>query len=162
MVGGRIDYPADHPDTVTPIPDCRIISPRYYARFVAACSVLMNGPHCPQEVLYVNEALCLTSRAALAAVGGFCSTAFPHLFAFHDLCCRLRQQGRKNFYTPTAGQPAQPMTAKGKPRGWKPFCRKSKIGSGKSGPISFRRETPSIIPASSPTVAGRWKSLKHG
>ncbi len=100
MVGGRIDYPAGHPDLVIPIPDCLIVGPQYYARFVADCSVLMNGPQCPQEVLYVNGGLCLMAMASLHAVGGLNTTDFPYLFAFHDLCCRLRRLGRKNIYTP--------------------------------------------------------------
>jgi len=100
MVGGRIDYPAGHPELVTPIPDCRIAAPGYHARFLSDCSVLMNGGHCPQEVLFVNGALCLIKTALLRAAGGLNSADFPHLFAFHDLCCRLRCRGKKIIYTP--------------------------------------------------------------
>ncbi len=100
MVGGRIDYPAGHPDLVTPIPDCRIATPGYYARFLSDCSTLMNGRHCPQEVLFVKGELCLAKTAELRAEGGLNCTDFPHLFAFHDLSCRLRGLGRKNIYTP--------------------------------------------------------------
>jgi glycosyltransferase involved in cell wall biosynthesis len=100
VVGGRIDYPPGHPELVTPIPDCQIAAPGYYARFLSDCSVLMNGGHCPQEVLFVNGGLCLIKTALLRAVGGLNTTDFPHLFAFHDLCFRLRCHGKKNIYTP--------------------------------------------------------------
>lgn len=99
MVGGRSDQPADQPQ-VTPIPDCSLASPAYYARFLTSCSVLMNGLHCPQEVRSVGGELCLIRTALLRESGGFDHNDFPLLFFIHDLCFRLHQQGKIHIYTP--------------------------------------------------------------
>jgi glycosyltransferase involved in cell wall biosynthesis len=99
MVGGRSDLSAEQPE-VTPIPDCSIASPAYYARFLTSCSVLMNGLHCPQEVRSVDGALCLIRTALLRDSGGFDHNDFPLLFFIHDLCFRLHRQGKIHIYTP--------------------------------------------------------------
>jgi GT2 family glycosyltransferase len=99
LVAGKSDYPADQPQ-VTPIPDCSLTSPSYYARFLTTCSVLMNGLQCPQEVRSVGSELCLVRNSLLKNAGGFNSTDFPILFFIHDLCFRLHQQGKIHIYTP--------------------------------------------------------------
>jgi O-antigen biosynthesis protein len=100
MVVGRIDYPIDSCQTVTPIPDCSITSSRYYARFLTTCSSLMIGRQCPQEVLGVGEDLFLMRRDLLIAAGGFDCALFPLLFPVIDFSFKLYQQGKKNIYTP--------------------------------------------------------------
>lgn len=99
VVGGKTDLPADHPQ-VTPIPDCSLDSPTYYARFLTSCSVLMNGLHCPQEVRSVGSELCLLRTALLKEAGGFNSGDFPFLFFIHDFCFRLHRQQKIHIYTP--------------------------------------------------------------
>lgn len=99
LVGGRIDYPPEPPE-VTPIPDCSITSPSYYARFLANCSVLMNGLHCPQEVRSVTGELCLIRTAVLREAGGFNAADYPSLFFIQDLAFRLNRQGKIHIYTP--------------------------------------------------------------
>ena len=99
LVGGRIDYPPEPPE-VTPIPDCSIASPAYYTRFLANCSVLMNGLHCPQEVRSITGELCLIRTAVLREAGGFNAADYPSLFFIQDLAFRLNRQGKVNIYTP--------------------------------------------------------------
>ncbi len=100
MVGGQIEYPAEDALTVTPIADCNITSPLYYARFLTDCSVLLNIGLCPQEVLGVGSDLTLVRRELLLAADGFHARQFPFLFAFIDFSFSLHQQGKKNIYTP--------------------------------------------------------------
>lgn len=99
LVGGKTNFPADQPQ-VTPIPDCSLTSPSYYARFLTTCSVLMNGLQCPQEVRSVGSELCLVRASLLKDAGGFKGTDFPILFFIHDLCFRLHQQRKIHIYTP--------------------------------------------------------------
>ena len=100
MVAGRLYCTAEDIDTVTPIPDYTISSTLYYANYLTSCSVLMNGLHCPQEVQSVNMELCLVKTELLKEIGGFNSDDFPSLFAIHDLCYRLGEDGKKNIYSP--------------------------------------------------------------
>lgn len=101
LVGGRINYHGDRDEAeVTPIPDLANISPAYYARFVANCSTLMNGLHCPQEVRSVTGDFCLVRRDVMREAGGFSAEAFPFVFYLQDLALRLHRQGRINMYTP--------------------------------------------------------------
>jgi hypothetical protein len=97
---GSYGYPAEDCDSVTPIADCNVTSPLYYARFLTDSSVLMNGRHCPQEVIGINGNIFLIRRNLLLAAGGLDSTQFPFLFAIPDLSFHLHQQGKKNISTP--------------------------------------------------------------
>ena len=99
LVGGRVDYPPV-PLEVTPIPDCSVTSPSYYARFLANCSVLMNGLHCPQEVRSVTGEFCLIRTAVLREAGGFNAEDYPSLLFVQDLAFRLNRQGKVHIYTP--------------------------------------------------------------
>ena len=100
MVGGKIEFPADHPNQVTPIPDCSNASPSYYARFLVSCSVLMNGLQCPQEVRSVGGELFFLRTDLFKELGGFDHGHFPVLFFVADLCYRLHTQGKVNIFTP--------------------------------------------------------------
>jgi len=100
VVGGQIEYPGEYCDAVTPIPDYKVTSPLYYSRFLTDCSVLMNGRHCPQEVVGISGDLFLMCRALLIAADGFDSAQFPFLFAVPDFSFRMHQQGKKNISTP--------------------------------------------------------------
>ena len=100
MVGGQIDYPGEYCDTVSPLPDYNVTSPLYYARFFTDCSVLMNGRHCPQEVVAISGDLFLIRRDLLIAKEGLDPAHFPFLFAFPDFSLGLYQQGKKNISTP--------------------------------------------------------------
>lgn len=100
LVGGQIEYPGEYCDTVTPLPDCNVTSPLYFSRFLTDCSVLMNGRHCPQEVVGISGDLFLIRRDLLIAKDGFDSAQFPFLFAFPDFSFRMHQLGRKNISTP--------------------------------------------------------------
>ncbi|MGW8194896.1 MAG: glycosyltransferase, partial [Desulforhopalus sp.] len=100
MVGGRIDCTNEKLEPATHIPDISQTSETYYCRFMTNCSVLMNGRHCPQEVLAVNTELSLIKTADFVAAGRFNSSDFPYIFATLDLCYRLRRQGKINIFTP--------------------------------------------------------------
>jgi len=100
MVGGQIEYPGEYCDTVTPIPDYNVTSPLYYARFLTDCSALMNGRHCPQEVVGISGDLFLIRRDLLIAKDDLDPAHFPFLFAFPDFSLSLHRQGKKNISTP--------------------------------------------------------------
>ena len=100
IVAGRVDHPADYVDTASPIPDCGKTSPFYFHHFLTGCSQLMNGLHCPQEVIGVSGDLCLIRSELLKAMAPFDSSEFPFIFAFTDISFRLVLQGKKNIYTP--------------------------------------------------------------
>ncbi len=99
FVGGKVDYPSDLIE-VTPIPDCTVTSPSYYARFVANCSILMNGLQCSQEVRSMTGEICLIRTDLLREAGCFRAADFPLLFFVQDLAFRLHLQGRTHIYTP--------------------------------------------------------------
>ncbi len=119
MVVGQIEYPDEYCDAVTPIPDCNITSPLYYARFLTDCSVLMNGRHCPQEVVTISGDLFLIRRDLLNVKDGLDPAHFPFLFAFADFSLGLHQHGKKNISTPycRATVTAEGMTRR---RQWSP------------------------------------------
>ncbi len=119
MVGGQIEYPGEYCDTVTPLPDFSNTSPLYYVRFLTDCSVLMNGRHCPQEVVGISGDLFLMRRDLLLTADGFNPTHSPFLLAVPDFSLSLHQQGRKNIFTPycKATLTAEGMTRR---RQWPP------------------------------------------
>lgn len=100
IVTGRVDYPEGYVDVASPIPDCSGTSPFYFHHFLTGSSQLMNGLHCPQEVIGVSGDLCLIRSELLKAMAPFDSSEFPSIFAFTDISYRLIQQGKKNIYTP--------------------------------------------------------------
>ncbi len=100
ITGGRINRRATHIPEPTPLPDFTITSPVYYSRYIASCSVLMNGLQCQQEVRSVSGELCLLQTKLLQKLSGFNSEDYPHLFWIHDLCYRLLEMGKTNIYTP--------------------------------------------------------------
>jgi len=100
ITGGRINRSTTHIPEPTPIPDFTNTSPLYYSRYIANCSVLMNGLHCQQEVRSVSGELCLIQTKLLKKLGGFNSDDYPHLFWMHDLCYRLLEIEKTNIYTP--------------------------------------------------------------
>ncbi len=102
VVGGKISCEDEMQEPVTQIPDLANNSPAYYSRFLSNASVLMNGRHCPQEVLNVNLEFFLIKTTLLNKMEGFNEHSFPHLFAIHDLCYRLTQKGKNNIFTPYA------------------------------------------------------------
>lgn len=99
MVGGMVQNEAEDLQKMRPIPDYAHSSPEYYAHYLSCCSVLMNGLQCPQEVQIVNFRLCLVQTELLRSAGAF-DEKFPSLFAMHDFCYRLMEQGKQNIYTP--------------------------------------------------------------
>lgn len=101
-VGGRISCEDEKQEWVTQIPDLTNNYASYYSRFLTNASILMNGRHCPQEVLSVNVEFFLMKTALFNNVGGFNELSFPHLFAIHDLCYRITQRGLINIFTPYA------------------------------------------------------------
>jgi O-antigen biosynthesis protein len=100
MVRGQLAYdPQDHPD-ITPIADIAQQSPLYFARFLADCSILMNGGQCPQEVMAVAGGVFLLRTAWLHTHPELMESNFLESFFFLDLSLRLHQGGAKNIYTP--------------------------------------------------------------
>jgi glycosyltransferase involved in cell wall biosynthesis len=102
MVGGRISCTEESLEPVRHIPEIGNPLPGYYSRFVTNASILMNGRHCPQEVMSVNWEFSLIRTDLFNTLHGFDRQNFPHLFAIHDLCYRLRGTGRRNIFTPYA------------------------------------------------------------
>jgi O-antigen biosynthesis protein len=100
MVRGLLDCePQDHP-AITPIADTTQQSPRYFARFLADCSVLMNGGQCAQEVMAVVGDVFLLRTTWLHTHPELMKSEFLESFFFLDLSMRLHQCGAKNIYTP--------------------------------------------------------------
>lgn len=100
MVRGQLTYnPQDHPN-ITPIADITQQSPHYFARFLADCSVLMNGGQCPQEVMAVADGVFLFHNTWLRTHPEMMAGPFRETFFFLDLSMRLHQCGAKNIYTP--------------------------------------------------------------
>lgn len=102
MVGGKLSCIEESQEPVTHIPDCNNQSPNYFSRFVTNSSVLMNGRHCPQDVLSVNLEFCLIKTDLFNEMEGFDDQTFPYLFGIHDLCYRLNKEGKTNIFTPYA------------------------------------------------------------
>lgn len=100
MVRGQFAYdPQDHPD-ITPIADTTQQSPLYFARFLADCSVLMNGGQCPQEVMAMAGGIFLLRTTWLHTHPELMASDVQETFFFLDLSMRLHQCGAKNIYTP--------------------------------------------------------------
>lgn len=100
MIGGHLDrHPASglHQGSV---PDLANASPRYWASFVRDVSVQHNGIHCPQNVLAVDEGVCLIRRATFLGVGGYDKRFTGLDYAQIDLCFRLHAQNKANIFTP--------------------------------------------------------------
>lgn len=91
-----------HPELpeIFPFPDIRNESPWYYARYLQQASVLLNGPHCPQNTWGAIWECCVIQKEALDQCGGFAAEDFPDLFALHDLSFQFHQRGLKIYYTP--------------------------------------------------------------
>jgi O-antigen biosynthesis protein len=100
IVAGRVDYPEGYVDIASPIPDCSRTSPFYFHHFLTGSSQLMNGLHCPQEVIGVSGDFCLIRSEQLKAMAPFDTPEFPSIFAFTDISYRLIQLGKRNIYTP--------------------------------------------------------------
>mgnify|MGYP000944195722 CR=1 FL=1 len=100
MVRGLAAHPRDEHPEITPLPDCTETSPLYYARFLADCSILMNGAQCPQEVMATSGGIFLLGKAWLDRAAVPVNQSLNEQFFFLDLALRLRQQGARNVYTP--------------------------------------------------------------
>ena len=100
MVRGHQDYePQDHP-AITPIADTTQTSPLYFIRFLADCSILMNGSQCPQEVMAACGGIMLFRNDLLRARPELFSGDFPEICFFLSLTMGLQRLGAKNIYTP--------------------------------------------------------------
>ena len=100
MVRGQLaDADHEHPP-VTPIADTAQTSPLYFTRFLADCSILANGGHCPQQVMGVAGGLLLLRREWLHRANDLLSHDFPEICFFLDLSMRLHECGARNIYTP--------------------------------------------------------------
>lgn len=100
MVRGHQTYePQDHP-TITPIADTSQTSPLYFLRFLADCSILMNGSQCPQEVMAACGGIMLFRSDWLRVRPELFAESFPEICFFLDLTMGLQRCGAKNIYTP--------------------------------------------------------------
>jgi glycosyltransferase involved in cell wall biosynthesis len=100
LAGGRIDYPQSDIQHTGTVPDISITYWYYYVSFVRDVSVHLNGMHCPQNVQYVPETLCMIRRDRFLDVGGFSAQFSLAPFAGLDLCQRLSERGFMHVYTP--------------------------------------------------------------
>ncbi len=100
IVCGHAELPSQTAGEVTPIPDIASQSPYYYARFLREASVLLNGPHCPQNTWCAAGFFCAISREMLDACEGFDADTFPMLFALDDFSFKCVEKGGQIFYTP--------------------------------------------------------------
>ena len=100
VVRGLAAHPHDEHPEITPLADCAETSPLYYARFLADCSILMNGAQCPQEVMGASGGIFLLGKAWLDRVAVPANHPLNEDFFFLDLSLRLRQLGARHVYTP--------------------------------------------------------------
>lgn len=100
MVGGLIECADEKFEPVVPVPDISDDSPVYYFRYLTSSSILLNGRHCPQEVLGVYGNFCMMKREDLLALGGANDRDYPYLFWSLDLCYRMYLKKKINLFTP--------------------------------------------------------------
>ena len=100
FAGGRIDSAGSEYQHQGTIPDLNNTSWYYYVSFVRDVSVHLNGMHCPQNVIYVPEMLCMIRRDKFLDAGGYDDSYSTSAFAGLDLCLRLSDRGMAQVFTP--------------------------------------------------------------